>query len=194
MEKTCAASLRRFFHLFPEQRSKLSFNSLGSQLRREGGIPEVHESSVPPWRHTQRHHGSSSQRLFIALEPRPMPSTIGPITDGDGIGEGVVFICGKHGGNIFRCVLPRVGKWQAVPQIVDIFSLSSAAARSFASDSCYSSLQVHAFAKGPSDAQIKWSYCSIYRIPVIVIVETISAVSFSLCFRGLQIGTQMPHS
>ena len=137
MEKTCAASLRRFFHLFPEQRSKLSFNSLGSQLRREGGIPEVHESSVPSWRHTQRHHGSSSQRLFIALEPRPMPSSIGPITDGDGIGEGVVFICGKHGGNIFRCVLPRVGKWQAVPQIVEIFSLSSAAARSFASDSCH---------------------------------------------------------
>ena len=66
-----------------------------------------------------------------------MPSTIGPITDGDGIGEGVVFICVKHGGNIFRCVLPRVGKWQAVPQIVEIFSLSSAAARSFASDSCH---------------------------------------------------------
>lgn len=120
----------------------------------------------------------------------------GPITDGDGIGEGVVFICGKHGGNIFRCVLPRVGKWQTVPQIVEIFSLSSAAARSFASDSCHflKILQVHAFAKGPSDAQIKWSYCSIYRISVIVIVETISAVSFSLCFRGLQIGNQMPHS
>ena len=34
----------------------------------------------------------------------------------------------------------------------------------------------------------------VYRIPVTIMVETISAASCSLCTMGLQTGTQMPHS
>lgn len=34
----------------------------------------------------------------------------------------------------------------------------------------------------------------IQRIPVMVIVETVSAASYSFCPMGLQTGTQMPHS